>query len=135
MLAALVPAGSLLGIVGGGSGGQSQLENQFKTALSQVVIPTILSPITDSIGAALGLDLSVDYDSFGARGTIVKEIGPRLEVTFSRSFATRGTVDQTVQPPQYQVKLGYSLNRRLQIGLSTDDQRNNTVSLDGVFRF
>ena len=135
MLAALVPAGSLLGIVSGGSGGQSQLENQFKTALSQVVIPTILSPITDSIGAALGLDLSVDYDSFGARGTIVKEIGPRLEVTFSRSFATRGTVDQTVQPPQYQVKLGYSLNRRLQIGLSTDDQHNNTVSLDGVFRF
>ncbi len=135
MLAALVPAGSLLGIVGGGAGGQNQLENQFKTALSQVVIPTILSPITDSIGTALGLDLSVDYDTFGARGTIVKEIGPRLEVTVSRTFATRGTVDQTVQPPQYQVKLGYSLNRRLQIGLSTDDQRNNTVSLDGVFRF
>ena len=135
MLAALVPAGSLLGIVGGGSGGQSELENQFKTALSQVVIPSILSPITESIGAALNVDFSVDYDAFGARGTLIKEIGPRLEVTVSRAFGSRGTVDQIVQPPQYQVKLGYSLNRHLQVGVSTDDQRNNTLSLDGVLRF
>ena len=136
MLAALVPAGSLLGIVGGGSGTQGLLESQVKLALSSVVIPSVLSPITDSLGAILDVDLNVSYDpTLPLFVTVVKQVGPRLEVTFSRSFGARGPVDQTLQPPQYQVKLGYSLNRRLQIGVSTDDQRNNTVSLDGIFRF
>jgi len=136
MLAALVPAGSLLGIVGGGAGGQNILESQVKQALGRVVIPSVLSPITDSIGTALGVDLNVDYDpTLPLFVTVIKQVGPRLEVTFSRSFGARGPVDQTIQPPQYQVKLGYSLNSRLQIGVSTNDQHDNTVSLDGVFRF
>jgi len=137
MLAALVPAGSLVAAAGGGANGQNILEDQFKTALANVAIPALLTPITESVASALGLeDVGVTYDpNLPLFVTVTKQIGPKLEVTFSRSFGSRGATDQTLLPPQYTLKLGYDITNRYRIGVATDDQKNNTVTLEGVIRF
>ena len=137
MVAALVPASALTAAAGGGASGQNILEDQFKTALANVAIPTLLTPITESVASALGLeDVGVTYDpSLPLFVTVTKQIGPKLEVTFSRSFGTRGATDQTLLPPQYTLKLGYDITNRYRIAVSTDDQKNNTVTLEGVLRF
>lgn len=137
MVAALVPASALVAAAGGGAGGQNILEDQFKTALANVAIPTLLTPITQSVASALGLeDVNVTYDpSQPVFVTVTKQIGPKLEVIFSRSFGARGATDQTLLPPQYTLKLGYDITSRYRIGVSTDDQKNNTVTLEGVLRF
>ena len=136
MLAALVPAGSLLTAAGTG-GGERALEDQFKTALASVALPTLLSPITDSIAGALGLeDFGVNYDpNLPLFVTVTKQLLPRLEVTFSRSFGARGPVETSLQPPQYNLKLSYSFTNRYRVGVSTTDQHDNAVTLEGVVRF
>lgn len=137
MVAALVPASALVAAAGGGAGGQNLLEDQFKTALANVAIPTLLTPITQSVASALGLeDVNVTYDpNQPVFVTVTKQIGPKLEVTFSRSFGARGATDQTLLPPQYTLKLGYDITNRYRIGVSTDDRKNNAVTLEGVIRF
>ena len=127
MLASLVPASALLAT------GGSSLETGFKQAL----VSAALSPLTNTLGDALGLqDLNVVYDPnqpLFVAGTI--DLGPRLSVTYSRSFGARGTTETSLQPPQYTVQLGYDLTRRLRLGISTDDQKNQTVTLQTVLRF
>ena len=137
IFAALVPASALVAAAGGGAGGQNVLEDQFKTALANVAIPTLLTPITESVASALGLeDVGITYDpNLPLFVTVTKQIGPKLEVTFSRSFGARGATDQTLLPPQYTLKLGYDITNRYRIGLSTDERKNNTVTLEGVLRF
>jgi len=136
IFAALVPASALLAAAGG-AGGQNVLEDQFKNALANVAIPTLLTPITESVASALGLeDVNVTYDpNQPVFVTVTKQIGPKLEVTFSRSFGARGATDQTLLPPQYTLKLGYDITNRYRIGVSTDDRKNNAVTLEGVIRF
>ena len=135
MLAALVPAGSLLTAAGTG-GGERALEDQFKTALASVALPTLLSPLTDALGGALGAELSIDYDpTLPLFVTVTKQILPRLEVTYSRSFGARGPVEASSLPPQYNLKLSYSFTNRYRIGVSTTDQHDNAVTLEGVVRF
>ncbi len=127
MLAALVPASALLASGGG------DLEAGFKQAL----VSAALSPLTSTLGEALGLtDLNVAYDPnqpLLVTGTV--DLGPRLSVTYSRSFGARGTTETSLQPPQYTVQLGYDLTRRLRLGVGTDDQKNKTVTLQTVIRF
>ena len=93
--------------------------------------------MTSTLGDALGLsDLNVAYDPnqpLFVAGTI--DLGPRLTVTYSRSFGARGTTETSLQPPQYTVQLGYDLTRRLRLGVSTDDQNNKTVTLQTVLQF
>jgi len=127
MLAALVPASALL------AGGGSDLETGFKQAL----VSAALSPLTSTLGTALGLsDLDVAYNPnqpLLVTGTV--DIGPRLSVTYARSFGARGATDTLTQPPQYTVQLGYALTSRLRLGVGTDDQRNRTVTLQTFLRF
>lgn len=127
MLAALVPASALL------ASGGSDLESGFKQAL----VSAALSPLTSTLGEALGLsDLNVAYDPnqpLLVTGTV--DLGPRLSVTYSRSFGARGTTETSLQPPQYTVQLGYDLTRRLRLGIGTDDQKDKTVTLQTVIRF
>ncbi len=127
MLAALVPASALL------ASGGSSLEAGFKQAL----ISTALNPLTSTLGEALGLsDLNVAYDPnqpLLVTGTV--DLGPRLSITYSRSFGARGTTETSLQPPQYTVQLGYDLTRRLRLGIGTDDQKNKTVTLQTFLRF
>ncbi len=127
MLAALVPASALLASGGG------DLEAGFKQAL----VSAALSPLTSTLGEALGLtDLNVAYDPnqpLLVTGTV--DLGPRLSVTYSRSFGARGTTETSLQPPQYTVQLGYDLTSRLRLGVGTDDQKNKTVTLQTFLRF
>ncbi len=139
MLAALVPYGTLVGqLAPGGSGAQSALEASVKNALGSVLLPSLIAPVTDAIGSAIGGYLDVSYEpDLPVFVTLTKDIGPRLQVTYSRSVGARtpGAVNATLSPPQYTLKLGYSLTNHLQFDVSTDDQRNNTLSLEGVFGF
>ena len=139
MLAALVPYGTLIGqLAPGGSGAGNALEAQAKTAISSLLIPSLISPVTDALGDALGLGLDVSYEpDLPVFVTLTKQIGPRLQVTYSRSVGARtpGAVNATLSPPQYTLKLGYSLTNHLQTAISTDDQRDNAVTLEGVFGF
>ena len=138
MLAALVPAGTLVA-AGLGSGGQGVLEQQLQTALSSVLLPTLLTPLTQSLANAIGFEsVDVNYDpGVGGIVALTKNIGPRLQVTYTRSVGARtpGAVNATLSPPQYELKLGYSLTNHLQFDVSTNDQRDNTALLEGVFGF
>lgn len=138
MLAALVPAGTLGSLFGGGTGAQRGLEEEFKNALNAVAIPTLLQPFETQIANTFGLsDFSVDYSPNGTLVTLIRPITPRLEATYIRSVGSRtpGPVNSLLSTPQYTLKLGYGLTDRLQFSLSTDDQRNNTVALEGVYNF
>ena len=127
MLAALVPASALL------ASGGSDLEAGFKQAL----VSAALSPLTSTLGEALGLsDLNVAYDPnqpLLVTGTV--DLGPRLSITYSRSFGARGTTETSLQPPQYTVQLGYDLTKRLRLGIGTDDQKDKTITLQTFLRF
>jgi len=137
MVAALVPASALVAAAGGGAGGQNVLEDQFKTALANVAIPSLLTPITESVASALGLeDVNVTYDpNQPVFVTVTKQLGPKVDVTFSRSFGARGVTDQTLAPPQFTLKLGYDITSRCRVGVSTDERKNNAVTLEGVIKF
>ena len=127
MLAALVPASALL------ASGGSSLEQGFKQAL----VSAALSPLTSTLGTALGLtDLNVAYDPnqpILVTGSV--DIGPRLSITYARSFGARGVTDTVTQPPSYTVQLGYELTSRLRLGIGTDDRKNQTVTLQTFLRF
>ena len=69
--------------------------------------------------------------------TLTKQIAPRLLVTYIRAVGSResGAASNVTLPPEYTLKLGYGLTRRLQLSISTDDQKNNTIALESVLGF
>jgi hypothetical protein len=137
ILASLVPEGALQGILGGGQGAETALKQGMAEALSAVAVPTLLSPIEQSVAGVLGLeDFSVDYSPDAPVDvTLSKQIAPRLIVTYIRALGPREPGAGVTSLPQYTVKLGYGLTRHLQVSLSTDDQRNNTLALESIFAF
>ena len=139
MLAALVQEDVYLQLARGGGGAESALKNQLGAAISGIALPTLLSPLEDTIAGTFGLqDFSVDYaPNVPVQVTLSKELAPRLTATYQRAFGARspGAVNSILLPPQYQLKLGYGISRHLQLTISTDDQRQRTVALEGIFGF
>lgn len=139
MQAALVQQGAYSNLLAGGSGAENAIKQQIGLAFNAFVIPSLLRPIETGVAQAFNLSsFSVDYSPDApVLVTLSKSLLPRLEVTYLRSFGARtpGAVNALIYQPQYRVKLGYSLSNRLQVSLSTDDQRNNTLALEGVFGF
>ncbi len=139
MLAALVQEDVYLQLARGGGGAENALKNQLGAAISGIALPTLLSPLEDSIAGTFGLqDFSVDYaPNAPVQVTLSKELAPRLTATYQRAFGARapGAVNSILLPPQYLLKLGYGISRHLQLTVSTDDQRKNTVALEGIFGF
>lgn len=139
MLASLIPTGALGTALAGGRGAEKALERQFLLALNQVAVPTLLSPLEQGVAQSLGLtDFSVNYSpNSPVLVTLSKDLAPRLQVTYTRSIGARtaGAVNSVLAPPQYTIKLGYGLLHNLQFSASTDDQRNHTLALEGVFGF
>ena len=137
MLVALTGVSSLPGLFG--SDAQSALQTELAYALTSVGLPMLLTPLENSIASTFGLtDFDVAYSPDSpVLVTLSKQLAPRLEVTYIRSFGASapGTVNSVTMPPQYTLKLGYGLTHRLQVSVSTDDQRNNTLALEGVFGF
>ena len=137
MLVALSGVSSIPGLFGPDA--QSALQAELTSALTSVGLPMLLTPLEDSIAATFGLtafDVAYAPDS-PVLVTLSKELLPRLEATYIRSFGARvpGAVNSITMPPEYTLKLSYGLTRRLQVSVSTDDQRNNTVALEGVLGF
>jgi len=139
MLAALVQEDVYLQLARGGGGAEDALKTQLGAAISGIALPALLSPLEDSIASTFGLqDFSVDYSpNAPVEVTLSKELAPRLTATYQRAFGARtpGAVNSILLPPQYQLKLGYGISRHLQLTVSTDDQRTNTVALEGIFGF
>ena len=115
------------------------MKNEVAEAFSSIAVPELLSPLEESVAGVLGLeDFSVSYSpDVPVNVTLTKQVAPRLYVTYIRSIGSRtqGTVNQVLTPPEYILKLGYGITRRLQFTVSTDDQRDNTVALESVFGF
>jgi len=139
MLAALVQEDAYLRLTRGGANAEDVLKGQLSAAFSTVALPTLLSPIEQSIANTFGLeDFSVDYSPDApVLVTLSKQLLPRLTATYTRGFGARtpGATALVAAPPQYTLKLGYGFSNHFQISVSTDDQRNNTAALEGVFGF
>ncbi|MEO7715006.1 MAG: translocation/assembly module TamB domain-containing protein [Capsulimonas sp.] len=139
MLAALGSQGAFMGLMAGSNSAETAIKQQVGQALASIGVPMLLEPLEDQLATAFGLssvvvDYSPDTQSFV---TLTKDLGHRLELTYSHSFGSRETssVNSLIAAPQYTLKLGYSLTNRLQLSVSTDDQKNNTLALEGVFGF
>ena len=118
--------------------GEGAVKDQLANVFSGVVLPTLFQPIESSVEDALGLSsFSVDYTpNTPIHVTLIKPLAKRLEVTYSRSFGNQSasTIGGTI-PPMYTVSLGYNLTKRLQVSVGTDDQHNDTISVNGIFGF
>jgi hypothetical protein len=127
--------------IAGLSGGNivSALQNQVAAVFNASVVPKMLQPFEDTIGTVFGLeDFSIDYaPESPVQVTLVKRIGNRITLQYVQSINSRtpGAVSSTLEPPVYQVKLGYSFTPRLQATISTDDQQNYIVAIEGVHKF
>ena len=139
ILALLTPQTALLGILRGGSGSGDVVAQQLTAIVNSVGVGMLLNPVETNIAEALGLSsFVVDYSPDApVVVTLTKPLGHRLEASFERSFGSRDPdiVNELDYDPLYQVKLSFSLTRRLQISLSRDDLENTTLSLEGVLGF
>ena len=119
------------------------INSVFKTEISQVftsfAVPKALEPLEAGIASGLGLeDFSVAYTpNAPVQLTFVKRLSSRINLSYVQSVNSRstGAVAATVEPPVYKIKLDYSFTQRLNLSVSTDDQRNNFIGLEGVYNF
>ncbi|BDI33065.1 hypothetical protein CCAX7_51160 [Capsulimonas corticalis] len=139
MLAALGSQGAFMGLLAGSNSAETAIKQQMGQALASIGLPMLLEPLEDRLATAFGLssvvvDYSPDTQSFV---TLTKPLGHRLELSYSQSLGTRETspVNSLLATPYYTLKLGYALTNRLQLSISTDDQKNQTMALEGVFGF
>ena len=139
IFAAIGQAGAFNSIFSGGNGAQTAIANEISAAFNNLAVPALLNPLENGVADAFGLSsFNVDYvPDNPLLVTLTKQLTDRLDATYTRYFGSRttGAVNSTVGPTQYSLSLGYDLTKRLQVSVSTDDQRNNTVSINGLFRF
>ena len=139
MLAALGSQGAFMGLLAGSNSAETAIKQQMGQALASIGVPMLLEPLEDRLATAFGLSsVVVDYSpDTQSLITLTKPLGHRLELSYSQMFGARstGAVNALVAPPAYTLKLGYSLTNRLQMSISTDDQNNQTLALEGVFGF
>jgi autotransporter translocation and assembly factor TamB len=137
ILAVLGGQQAIAGLTGGNI--VTAVQNQVASVFNASVVPKMLQPLEDSIGTVLGLeDFSINYaPESPVQVTIVKRVGSRINVQYTQSVNSRtpGAVSSTLDPPVYQVKVGYSFTPRLQVTISTDDQHTNIVAIEGVHNF
>jgi hypothetical protein len=118
-------------------GAEQAFRDQVAQAFTSFAIPALLNPFESGLEQAFNLSsFSVDYSPDAPiQVTLSKDLAPRLEATYSRALGSRtpGAVNAIVATPEYTLKLGYRITNRLQMSISTDDQRNNTVALEGVY--
>ncbi len=118
---------------------ESAVKYQIAASLGNVAAPMLLAPVESKFEDLLGLeDFSVDYDPTGPTEiNLTKQLARRLYFSYLQLVGARstGAVAATTQPPDYQLKLSYSLSQRLRISVSADDQNNYIGSVDGVYNF
>jgi opacity protein-like surface antigen len=139
ILALLSQQSAILGILRGGAGSGDVVAQELSSIVNSVGVGMLLNPVETNLAQALGLSsFVVDYSPDApVVVTLTKPLGHRLEASFQRSFGARApsVVNSLITNPQYQLKLSYSLSRRLRLSVSTDDQQNNTVAIEGVIGF
>jgi hypothetical protein len=137
ILAALGGSDAIAGLTGGNVLGAVQ--DQVASVFNASVVPKLLQPFENSVGSVFGLeDFSINYiPESPVQVTIVKRLGSKLSVTYTQSVESRspGAVSTTLEPPEYQVQLGYSFTPKLEATVSTDDQNNTIFAIEGVYKF
>lgn len=111
---------------------------QFSQVVNSSLVPTLLSPIETSVASALGLEeFGLEYNlDVPLTLRFVKRFPDPFErflIAFTRSVGARSSNPGFPQP--YNLRLYYELGPRLQIGISTDEQREQTVFLRGSLSF
>lgn len=105
--------------------------------LSQVLLPSLLTPVTDTIASGLGLDfLGVEYNAFDETTVYAaKSLGKGLVVQMSQQVNQTRNVKR-----RYEVRLTYRipsrnpLLSRARIGFGFDQDRPWKITLDYTFR-
>jgi len=137
ILGLLTPQSELMGILRGGNG--DAVASELTQAINSVGVGMLLNPVESNIAAALGLSsFVIDYSPDAPVAvTLVAPLGHRFEASFQRAFGARApsAVNNLTGNPLFVVKLSYKITNLLRLSVSTDDQQNNTVALEGVIYF
>ncbi len=113
------------------------LSQTFTQVFSSSLVPSLLSPVEQSVASALGLEeFGLDYNP---DAPLTLRFLKRFSNPFERFLAeytrTIGTRSQPGVPQPYDARLYYELTPRLQLGGSTNEQRDFTLFLRGSFSF
>ena len=111
-------------------GGSSELGQAFSSAL----IATVFRPVEEAFQNALGLDefeLEMGYDE-PLRVKIGDRIFNKFYVDYTRVI---GTPQITYTDVLEEIKLSYRLRRALELQISTDQDREMSLGVEGRVRF
>jgi hypothetical protein len=118
---------------------QLALQQEASQVFTSYAVPTLLSPVETGIAQTFGLEnFSIDYSPLAPVAvTLTKKVGPREELTYMQLVTARqpGVVASTLRPPEYQIKLNYDITDQFGLYVSTDDQQDDTLGVEGVFGF
>ncbi len=139
LLSLLVPYQMLSQFVGNKS--QQAIQDSFNM-LGSGLAGAFITPVTDQISRLFGLDsFSVDYSLTGLSNFFFMRRLPepldKVTIEVRRSFQTRSGSGQLL-PQRYSIN--YEIGQlqrgsRLQLGASTNEQRDNQLFLRGAFRY
>jgi hypothetical protein len=117
---------------------QTALSNTFSQVLNSRLVPSLLSPIEQSLAAGLGLEeFGVEYNPDAPLTLRLSKRLPtplqRFLLGYTRTLGTSGL--QAGQPEPFNLSLTYEIGPRLQLGASTDEQRTFLFFLRGSLSF
>jgi len=118
--------------------GSGDVNTGMSSLVARVLSNRLGSSFFDNLYNSSGLDINMDINPGQPLDVnFTQRLGSRFEASFMRLDSSRnsGAVASTLNPPQYLIILGYNLNGRMRLSVSTDDQSNFAAGLEGVFRF
>ncbi len=136
ILALLGSQRQIEGLAGGDV--QAALSNTFSQVLNSRLVPSLLSPIEQSLAAGLGLEeFGVEYNPDAPLTLRLSKRLPtplqRFLLGYTRTLGTSGL--QAGQPEPFNLSLTYEIGPRLQLGASSDEQRTYLFFLRGSLSF
>lgn len=136
ILALLGSQRQIEGLAGGDV--QTALSNTFSQVLNSRLVPSLLSPIEQSLAAGLGLEeFGVEYNPDAPLTLRLSKRLPtplqRFLLGYTRTLGTSGL--QAGQPEPFNLSLTYEIGPRLQLGASSDEQRTYLFFLRGSLSF
>lgn len=116
---------------------QGALKGAFSGVLTNSLLPTLLSPLESGVSSLLGLEeFTLEYNPDAPLSVrFVKRLPDPFEryvISYTRSLGARLAPNE---PEPYELRLFYELGTRLQVGASTDEQRETTFFLRGSLSY
>nr|CAA9264630.1 hypothetical protein AVDCRST_MAG63-2681 [uncultured Armatimonadetes bacterium] len=116
------------------------LQLAFTQALTSSLVPTLFSPIEQSVSSALGLEeFALEYNPDAPLTLRFLKRFPdpfeRFLVGYTRTLSAFGGRSEPGRPQPYELSLYYELGTRLQIGITADEERDVLTFLRGSLSF